>query len=172
VIQQAGFSPDFTVSDTASYIIHTLVYDPLTLNLSIITPGTTAAVDVLGLLIQGGGTICASLDVAGAPILVKDCPLVTGNPDVESNGLQSEISIWPNPADQQVSIDVQDLPVGVYSVQLVDLKGAAIQLPRNVVVDGTADAAVLDLSRIELGAYTIMLQSEQHIGIGRLMKSR
>ena len=38
------------------------------------TPGVTTGFDVNGLSIQGGGSICASLDVSGAPTLVVDCP--------------------------------------------------------------------------------------------------
>ncbi|MBK9401639.1 MAG: hypothetical protein IPN36_12510 [Bacteroidetes bacterium] len=54
------------------YTIHTLVYDPSTLNLGIVVPGTTTGFDVNALLIQGGGSICASLDVTGAPVIVND----------------------------------------------------------------------------------------------------
>ena len=71
VIEQAGPNPSFTVSQGGSYTIHTLVYDPNTLNLGIVVPGTTTGFDVNNLLIQGGGTICASLDVPGAPVYVE-----------------------------------------------------------------------------------------------------
>ncbi|MBL0342784.1 MAG: hypothetical protein IPP71_18975 [Bacteroidetes bacterium] len=72
VIQQVNSSPVFTVTTGGNYTIHTLVYNPLTLDLSIVVPGQTTGFDVNGLLIQGGGSICASLDVAGAPIAVED----------------------------------------------------------------------------------------------------
>ena len=73
LIIAAGGTPEFTVTAAGDYTIHTLVYDPLTLDLSIVEFGVTTGFDVNGLLIQGGGTICASLDVAGAPIVVEDC---------------------------------------------------------------------------------------------------
>ncbi|NNC95400.1 MAG: T9SS type A sorting domain-containing protein [Chitinophagales bacterium] len=85
VIEQYGTSPSFTVDQGGQYTIHSLVFDPNTLDLSIVVPGTTTGVDVLGLLVAGGGTICASLDVAGAPIYVE-------NPDagtLSSNNLFS-----------------------------------------------------------------------------------
>jgi hypothetical protein len=68
----AAITPDFTVNAEGNYIIHTLVYDPLTLD-----PATAIGLEagvVNGLLIQGGGTICAALDLVGAPITVEDCP--------------------------------------------------------------------------------------------------
>lgn len=73
VIEQVGFSPEFTVSSLGLYTIHTLVYDPNTLDLGSIDIGTTTGFDVNGLLVQGGGDICASLDVSGAPQQVVEC---------------------------------------------------------------------------------------------------
>ncbi|MEM7537146.1 MAG: hypothetical protein AAF639_33540, partial [Chloroflexota bacterium] len=76
VIEQTSTTPSFTVNAAGSYTIHTLVAetsdnaDPEFLDLSIVAPGTTTGFDVNGLLQQGGGSICASLDVAGAPITV------------------------------------------------------------------------------------------------------
>ncbi|NNM15560.1 MAG: T9SS type A sorting domain-containing protein [Bacteroidia bacterium] len=81
VIEQVNATPDFTVNTTGLYTIHTLIYDPATLDLTTVVFGTTTGVDVNGLLVQGGGTICAALDVAGAPITVcmVDAGMVTSN---------------------------------------------------------------------------------------------
>jgi hypothetical protein len=73
VIIDAGAAPEFTVDAEGDYTIHTLVYDPNTLDLSIVEFGVTTGFDVNGLLIQGGGSICASLDVAGAAFTVESC---------------------------------------------------------------------------------------------------
>lgn len=74
VIEQVNSQPSFFVKRTGRFTIHTLVYNPLTLNLGIVVPGRTTGVDVNNLLIQGGGRICAALDVAGAPFNVQACP--------------------------------------------------------------------------------------------------
>jgi len=73
VIVNASDRPTFEVEEAALYTIHTLVYDPETLDLSIVEPGVTTGFDVNALLIQGGGTICGALDVAGAPFAVEEC---------------------------------------------------------------------------------------------------
>jgi hypothetical protein len=65
VIEQVSATPSFTVTGSGLYTIHTLVYDS-TLDLSIVVPGVTTGFVVNSLLVQGGGSICASLDVAGA----------------------------------------------------------------------------------------------------------
>ena len=66
VIQQTSNTPSFTVPATAAgiYTIHTLVYDPKTLDLSVVKPGVTTGVDVLNLI--QANKLCADLDVAGA----------------------------------------------------------------------------------------------------------
>ncbi len=66
-------TPEFTVDEEGRFTIHTLVYDPSTLDLGIVVPGVTTGFDVNGLLEQGGGDICAALDVAGAPFHISEC---------------------------------------------------------------------------------------------------
>ncbi|MBK9146501.1 MAG: T9SS type A sorting domain-containing protein [Flavobacteriales bacterium] len=73
IIQQTSADPAFFVDALGDYIIHSLVYDPNTLDLSGVVPGVTQASEILAQLIQGGGTICGSLDVAGAPVSVIEC---------------------------------------------------------------------------------------------------
>ncbi len=73
VIENVSPQPAFEVADSGSYTIHTLVFDPSTLDLGIVEFGTTTGVDVNGLLVQGGGEICASLDVAGAKFSFENC---------------------------------------------------------------------------------------------------
>jgi hypothetical protein len=66
VIINAGAKPEFVVNRVGKYTIHTLVYNPKSLNLAIVRLGVTTGFDVNKLLVQGGGSICAGLDVAGA----------------------------------------------------------------------------------------------------------
>ena len=73
-ILAASPTPSFDVDSAGVYTIHTLVYDPATLDLSVVVFGQTTAADVLALLTQGGGAICAALDVTGATFTVPECP--------------------------------------------------------------------------------------------------
>ncbi len=73
VIEAANATPEFPVLAAGEYTIHTLIYDPATLDLGIIEFGVTTAAAVNALLVQGGGSICASLDLNGAPVFVEDC---------------------------------------------------------------------------------------------------
>ncbi|MCI4668868.1 MAG: hypothetical protein MRZ79_12095, partial [Bacteroidia bacterium] len=76
VIEQVSATPSFTVNSTGLFTIHTLVYNadstsPDFLDLSVVQFGTTTGGDVLGIVTANN--ICASLDVAGAPINVNAC---------------------------------------------------------------------------------------------------
>jgi len=86
IIQQTNNSPDFTVTEAGKYTVHTLVYDPTTLDLGIVVSGLTTGFDVNSILIQGGGTICGALDVAGAMTIVENP--TTGCPGNVTNGGQ------------------------------------------------------------------------------------
>ncbi len=81
VIEQLATSPFFTVNSEGDYTIHTLVYDPMTLDLTTVVPSTTTGFDVNALLIQGGGSVCGSLDMLGASIEVlntQNCAAAAG----------------------------------------------------------------------------------------------
>jgi hypothetical protein len=88
VITGVASTPSFSVTEPGSYTIHTLVYDPATLDLDIVVAGVTTGFEVNSLLIQGGGSICAALDVAGAPfnIIAPNAGTLSGGADVCSNG--------------------------------------------------------------------------------------
>ncbi len=73
-IEAVSTSPSFVVSDAGLFTIHTLVHDPTTLDLSTIQIGVTTGIEVNDLLIAGGGTICAALDLAGAAFVVPELP--------------------------------------------------------------------------------------------------
>ena len=73
VILEVSITPVFDIGNVGDYTIHSLVFDPSTLNLSDIVIGSTTAAEVNSMLQQGGGTICASLNLAGAPFEVVDC---------------------------------------------------------------------------------------------------
>src|SRR5690606_4868338 len=73
IIEQIGPSPNFLVNTVDVWRIHALVFDPNTLDLSGLEFGITGAYDVQDLLLQGGGSICASLDISGAPMKSVEC---------------------------------------------------------------------------------------------------
>ncbi len=92
VIEQAGATSSFTVNAAGDYTIHTLVAEtsdntsPDFFDLSTITFGMTTGFDVNGLLQQGGGSICGSLDVMGAPIIVDPAPVIVCEAHPNSSG--------------------------------------------------------------------------------------
>ena len=73
IIEQVSATPAFTVSTEDVWRIHALVYQAATLDLGIVVFGTTSAYDLQTLLLQGGGSICASLNMSGAPMKSGYC---------------------------------------------------------------------------------------------------
>ena len=165
VIVGVNLSTDFGVTAVGDYTIHTLVYDPLTLDLSIVEPGVTTGFDVNALLIQGGGTICASLDVAGAPVTVEvcdDCPadagtLTADEPDV---CLQSGVLLAIADGNSEVPQGFQTIYVLTQGPGLVILAVDAVPT-FTVTEEGTYtihtlvyDPLTLDLGIVEPGVTT------------------
>ncbi|MEO1624114.1 MAG: gliding motility-associated C-terminal domain-containing protein [Bacteroidota bacterium] len=142
-IVQTSNSPAFTVTDTGTYTIHTLVYDPNTLDLSIVVLGTTTAAQVNALLIQGGGTICASLDLTGVDVLVEDCgvpcapPVLLNVVVIEASCDMSDgratLIVAGDPAafsyhwspNVSNTFEANNIPVGTYSVTITDNRDSA-----------------------------------------------
>jgi hypothetical protein len=160
VIEQVNTSPEFTVNGGGNYTIHTLVY-PNGLDLSIVELGVTTGFDVNGLLIQGGGELCASLDVAGAPIHITNPDagtLTATETNVTLAGGSAMISATPNGDANQ--------PEG-YSTLFVLTQGEGLVIEQvNTAAEFTVNAAGnytihtlvyptgLDLSVVELGVTT------------------
>ena len=131
-------NPVFDVFGTGDYIIHTLIYDPATLDLSIVIPGTTTAGDVLALLQQGGGDICASLDVDGAPIMViQPIATVAASAPETCDGCNGQVSLTPSIynyswSDGGSGADRDDLCSGDYTVTVTNADGCESQLTLTV----------------------------------------
>ncbi|MEL7020317.1 MAG: SdrD B-like domain-containing protein, partial [Bacteroidota bacterium] len=120
VIQQINDSPSFTVNTAGQYTVHTLIYQntPGTsqyLNLSNILLGTTPLSTLDAQLRQGGGTVCAALDLTGASVEVDPCDARLGDyvwEDANANGLQdpNEIGI-PNVSVQLTGSTADGEPI-------------------------------------------------------------
>ncbi|MEM6801878.1 MAG: hypothetical protein AAF696_10780, partial [Bacteroidota bacterium] len=143
VIEQVNVSPTFTVTAAGRYTIHTLVFDPNPnspnfLDLTVVQPGVTTGGDVLGLINAGG--ICASLDVAGAPVHVNDCTADAGtltidqDPVVLANG-SAMISATPNG-------DI-NIPTGYSSIFVLTSGSNLVIEAVNTTPDFTVNAAGL-----------------------------
>jgi len=185
VIQQAGPNPQFTVTQTGLYRIHTLVYDPATLNLSIVVPGVTTGFDVNGLLVQGGGSICASLDVQGASFLVFgsficnlfginnsiiDLPMSESEMTEESirlaeNSMEGGIlisNVYPNPASAEVNLQYVTSENGISTISIMNMMGQTIINERFEDIAGIS-LRTINTSALESGNYLIRIENNGKI---------
>ena len=186
-ILNASPTPEFNVNHVGFYRIHSLVYNPNILDLSIVQLGQTTAFDVLPLLQQGGGDICASLDVRGAVNLVLPrffCGFFNNyyrtskgfNPDVETvNNLVNQFnsydsfeksmlgeltatSVYPNPVKSQLNIKTTLLDDETINYSVVDLQGRLLK--RGIITTLSKGEYQLDFSELISGTYIVKLNSE------------
>lgn len=111
VLLGTSTNPVFHVDTAGAYRIHALVYDPATLDLIALAWGSTTTLGLNALLVQGGGTICAGLDVLGAPVTVQVCNSIC------NAGEDGEITVCINgPAFQLIdSLGGDPCPGGTWS---------------------------------------------------------
>ncbi len=184
-ILDVSATPEFEINHVGFYRIHSLVYDPQTLDLSIVQLGDTTAFDVLPLLQQGGGEICASLDVHGAVNLVLPgwfCNFFNSyfgfgrNAQGEAvnawlnefNDYQSfedamladftETSVYPNPVKSELNINTLLLQDEIVGYTIVDMQGRLLK--RGVISTISTDRHQIDMSNLSMGTYIVQLSSE------------
>jgi len=175
------------VNHVGFYRIHSLVYDPNTLDLSIVQIGQTTAFEVLPLLQQGGGNICASLDVHGAVNLVLPsyfCSFFSNyfgygrgsNPEADAvnnwanqygdydsfqEDMLSELtktSVYPNPVKNYLNIKTVLIENEIVNYSIVDMQGRLLK--SGVITTLSNDTHQLDMSTLSNGTYIVQLNSE------------
>jgi gliding motility-associated-like protein len=126
IIMAVNTTPFFVVTDPSDYTIHTLVYEPVTLDLSITQFGTTPASNVLELILQGGGSICADLDISGASFVVTNIMAsVSATSDAGCNVCNGTASLSPSNyiyewSDNGSGANRNDLYAGSYNITATD----------------------------------------------------
>lgn len=160
VIINASVPASFVVDGTGRYAIHALVFDPATLDPNSVTFGMTTIAQLESLLIQGGGDICASLDVAGAVVEVVDC---------FAPGHDIGLTVWPTMTQLQVQVAARELPPDVVGqVEIWTLQGVCV-LPAVPVRNG--ELRTLDVSSLRPGQYLVRMVAGDHVRMERFVKA-
>jgi hypothetical protein len=179
-IQQIGVNPSFTVNANGIYRIQTLVYDPSTFSLGSITTGSTTVINLFTQFEQGGGSICANVDLLGAPTIVAPFPLCNiltprytaeGDFDAQTyelvktiaesgynGGAVSILNAYPNPVSDKLNIEVLSVGDENVSVTIYNMMGQEVKHTVISTVEGVSTHTV-DVSALENGNYMIRVQS-------------
>ena len=176
--------------------IHTLVYDPSTLDLSIVQFGTTTGFDVNSLLIQGGGSICASLDVNGAPFVAVGpviCAILdlfrdidTSNPQamldeienmetglamaIESDAPASITGAWPNPTRDVLNLSIYLVGEQNIAISVIDLTGKEVLAPQTSLLGAGSNLSILNVNDLAPGTYMVRINTANSTVTERFMK--
>jgi hypothetical protein len=120
----------------------------------------TTIAQLESLLIQGGGDICASLDVAGAVVEVVDC---------FAPGHDIGLTVWPTMTQLQVQVAARELPPDVVGqVEIWTLQGVCV-LPAVPVRNG--ELRTLDVSSLRPGQYLVRMVAGDHVRMERFVKA-
>ncbi len=133
VIVQLASQPEFLISSQGSYTIHGMVYNPQAYSTNTITLGQTRLADLNAQFVQGGGFICAGLDLVGVRVEVEacsDCTASVGALSIDGptiwctdNGLASVLNLRV------------DNSTGVLVYVVVDEAGQVVKVSANPAVD-------------------------------------
>jgi hypothetical protein len=143
IIQRVADIPVFGVRTPGTYRIHTLIYDPNTLNLNTIQLGVTSATTIVPLLRQGGGNICAGLDVDGLLFRVSNC------------GSSGNLTAYPNPTTDFVNISLPEYQE-VQRITIEVFNNAGVRA-KQLILDGFTERTILDLSDVQPGMYHVRI---------------
>lgn len=143
IIEQTSDNPVFRVNRTGRFTIHTLVYNSNTLSIGSLILGSTRLDDLNQKLVQGGGAICAGLDLTGVVFQVGTC--------VGDGSEETELRAYPNPATQKLNLVLPYAEnVTRTTVELINSNGDLIDTWQ---VDGYNPALYLDISTVQPGVY-------------------
>ena len=148
IIEAVNTSTDFTVSSTGRFTVHTLVYNPATLDLGTVELGVTSAFAVNSLLIQGGGDICAALDLAGLPYDIETCTnLLPGG------------TLFPNPTQNYFRLRTPEL----YLMQQMDVTiySANGQVVRTLRIEEPQAEEEFYVGDLPAGVYQLLIEGDQ-----------
>ncbi len=90
--------------------------------------------------------------------------VIPGLNSIDENNLQ-DVSIYPNPTKNSLTIDLSKINETVYSVELRDITGRLIQSTTNV-----TSRVVFDLTKQSKGFYTVNISSQSGIYTRKIIK--
>ena len=131
VVVDTSSMPDFNWNEVGNFTIHTLIYDPATLDLDFIDFDNTSLFEINSMLTQGGGDICGSLDLSGAnvDIIEVEVTVATNEPD-NCNTSSGSIELTPTDFaytwnDGGSGANRNNLDAGIYQITATDNNGCS-----------------------------------------------
>ncbi|TYA66023.1 T9SS type A sorting domain-containing protein, partial [Seonamhaeicola marinus] len=181
-ILDVSSEPTFTVDNSGFFRIHSLVYNPDTLDLSVVQFGVTTGYDVVNLVTNNN--ICASLDVHGAINIVirsryfckylgdlfnnrsygvtlaelpSNLNAILSNEDIADNR-SLEMRLYPNPINDVISIKFKASSNEEIQYNITDLGGRQVQSGKLEFL--RSDVGKINASQLVNGVYLLRLNSQ------------
>ena len=178
VIENVNDRPSFDIYQPGKYRIHTLLYLPNSLSFTIYLSETPLS-ELNVLLIQGGGKVCAALDLSGALFEINYCSSILGKPSGETfdandknKGERPFTYAYPNPTRDRIRLifnaskrsNETDI-----AVEILNINGNILNREK---YDAGTSEGELDLKPLPAGIYFIRVmrsgQAPELIRINKL----
>ena len=118
--------------------------------------GSTTGFDVNALLFQGGGSICGSLDVAGATTVVNDC-----------NDLMV-INAWPVPTRDVLNLELRVKATERVELAVFDMNG--VQMTPSRALGKGMERMTMDVASLHPGQYVVRMIGADRVATHRFTK--
>jgi hypothetical protein len=82
----------------------------------------------------------------------------------------AQITAFPNPVTQSVTLRIGSHPAGEVSVTVYDLFGREVKTSVETLVQGSTDITLTDLGSLETGVYSVRISSGGHEYTSRFVK--
>lgn len=170
-----ALSPTFSVMTPGTYTIHTLVAelsnpsDPNYLNPNNFMLGSTTAEDVL--IFFDTTSICASLDLNGATVIVRR----EGGSIVNPDDVTARLTLGPNPATDVLQVILEN--DGLFNttetvlLNVYNTNGQLVHSERIRVHDGH-NQYPLQVFNFQSGMYIVHIQGEEHAISNQFIRTR
>jgi hypothetical protein len=165
-----------------------------------VVPGTTTGFDVNSLLVQGGGSICASLDVQGAPFLVLNGWICNWFDFIFNSGTQDpmvelsmalgrsgqeltdadlkvltaaepmEATLYPVPTRDILSMDLDVVLPMTVQISILDLSGRIVDGTKTYDLEQGVSTLTWDVNELEAGNYFVRMVANGEVMTERFMK--
>lgn len=91
-------------------------------------------------------------------------PVVEGTASVEENAFENAVSVYPNPANSQITISLQD-PINA-EIRIFDISGKLLMFEANAFI---ANKYTMDVSTLNPGVYFVRLNTEAGTAVKKLI---
>jgi hypothetical protein len=88
---------------------------------------------------------------------------------IAENTLNAFVIVYPNPAENEVNININSEIQGMVNVQIIDLNGRVVKVQNQVNLTAGNNNLRFDVSDLSAGIYTLRLTAKNGVAVHKLV---